>query len=164
MLLRIIAENSPVACTSSLEVVLAISHSYDIISKLFPHHVQIQRGGGQGVLTLPEESQKYRVSYQYWSGPPEKSQSYQASIQCWAIIDPPAKRHLMAFRLRADDGLLLFGSPYSSSKKNVVRVGPWTLAKLYGSAHAHFLFLIIVFRFGKDNLAGITAGQYLCNL
>ena len=44
VLLRIIADNSPVACTSSLEVVLAISHSYDIISKLFPHYVRIQRG------------------------------------------------------------------------------------------------------------------------
>ena len=42
----------------------------------------------------PYISQKYRVSWQYWSGSPEKSQSYQASIQCWAIIGTPAKHHL----------------------------------------------------------------------
>ena len=50
-------------------------------------------GGGKGVQT-PENSPKYRVSEQYWSGSPEKSQSYQASIQCWDIIGPSAKRHL----------------------------------------------------------------------
>ena len=38
---------------------------------------------------------------------PGTSQSYQASIQCcWAIIGPPAKRE-MAFRWRAEDGLIL---------------------------------------------------------
>ena len=58
-------------------------------------HVRIQRGR-QGVRTPPppEKSQKYRVSYQYWSRFPEKAQGYQASIQCWAIIGTPAKRHL----------------------------------------------------------------------
>ena len=50
-------------------------------------------GGGQGVRTPPEKSQKYRVSKQYWSGSPEKSQSYQASIQIWANIGTPAKGH-----------------------------------------------------------------------
>ena len=29
----------------------------------------------------PEQSQKYKVSYPYWSGSPSKSQSYQASIR-----------------------------------------------------------------------------------
>ena len=33
-------------------------------------------GSRQGVWTPPENSQKYRVSEQYWSGFPEKSQSY----------------------------------------------------------------------------------------
>ena len=52
-------------------------------------------GGGQGIRPLPpEKSQKYRVSWQYWSESPEKSQSYQARIQCWAIIGTPAKHHL----------------------------------------------------------------------
>ena len=42
----------------------------------------------------PEKSQKYRVSWRYWSGSPEKkTQSYQASIQGWAIIGTPVKRH-----------------------------------------------------------------------
>ena len=42
----------------------------------------------------------------------------------------------MALRWRVDDGplLVLFGSSFLSSKKNVVRVGP-PLAKLSGSAH-----------------------------
>ena len=38
---------------------------------------------------------------------PLKNGSYQARIQCWAIIDTPAKRHLMAFRWRADDDPLI---------------------------------------------------------
>ena len=50
---------------------------------------------GTGGPDPPEKSQKYGVSYQYWS----RSQSYQASIQCWAIIGPPAKRNL-----NGDDG------------------------------------------------------------
>ena len=43
---------------------------------------------------------------------PRNSQNYQASIQRWAIIGTPAKRHLKAFRWRADDGplLVIFGS------------------------------------------------------
>ena len=50
--------------------------------------------GATGGPDPPEKSQKYRVSYQYWSRYPEKSQSYQASIQCWVIMSTPAKRHL----------------------------------------------------------------------
>ena len=47
-------------------------------------------GEGAGGPGPPETSQKYRVSYKYWSGTPENSQSYQVSIQCWTIIGPPA--------------------------------------------------------------------------
>ena len=69
---------------------------------------------------------------------PLKNHSYQASIQCWAIIGTPAKRHLMAFRWRTDDGPLIVAfvwilSPHRD--KNVVKVGP-PLTKLSGSAHA----------------------------
>ena len=59
---------------------------------------------------------------------------------CWAIIGTPAKRHLniqMAFRWRANGAPLkvVFGSSLpSSTKKNVVKVGP-PLTKLSGSAH-----------------------------
>ena len=67
-------------------------------------HSRIQRGGGQGVRTPspPEKSQKYRMDRI-----PRNSQNYQASIRRWAIIGTPAKRHLKAFRWRADDGPLL---------------------------------------------------------
>ena len=42
-----------------------------------------------------------------WSGPRGTLLSYPASIRCLAIIGPPAKRHQMAFRWRADDDQLL---------------------------------------------------------
>ena len=36
------------------------------------------RGGReQGVRTIPDKTQSYRVSKQYWFGSPEKTQSYQ---------------------------------------------------------------------------------------
>ena len=71
-----------------------------------------------------------------------KNRSYQASIQCWGIIGTPVKRHLMAFRWRADDGPLkvVLGSSLPSStkikeeKKNVVKDGP-PQTNLSGSAH-----------------------------
>ena len=69
---------------------------------------------------------------------PKKSQSYQASIQCWATIGPPMKRHLMAFRWRADGGplIVVFGSSHQlkTKKKKIVKVGP-PLTKLSGSVH-----------------------------
>ena len=78
-------------------------------------------GGGPRVRTPPENSQKFRVSKQYWSESPKKSQSYQASIQCWAIIGPPAKRHLKS-------GIVVFRYFLPSSttwkkNKNVI-IGP----------------------------------------
>ena len=73
------------------------------------------------------------------TGPdPLKNRSCEASIQCWAFIGMPAKRHLMAFRWRADDGPLKVGLgsslPSSTLKTNVVKVGS-PLTKLSGSAH-----------------------------
>ena len=68
---------------------------------------------------------------------PLKNRSYKASIQCWAIIRMPAKSHLMAFRWRVDDGLLIVVLGYSlpsSTKKIVIKVGP-RLTKHFGSAH-----------------------------
>ena len=49
-----------------------------------------------------------------------KIRSYQASIQCWAINGTPAKRHLMTFRWRADDGplIVVVGCSLPSSTKN----------------------------------------------
>ena len=69
-----------------------------------------------------------------------KIHSYQTSIQCLAIIGTPAKRHLMAFRWRGDDGQLIvvLGSTLPSSTKKIgkkiVKVGH-PLTKLSGSAH-----------------------------
>ena len=59
---------------------------------------------------------------------PLKNRIYQVSIQCWAIIGSRAKRHLMAFRWRADDGLLIMvlGSSLPSSIK--IRCQRWTLS------------------------------------
>ena len=67
---------------------------------------------------------------------PLKNRSHQASIQCLAIIDTPAKRHLMAFRWWANDGSLkvVFGSSLRSSTKKTVKVRP-PLTKFSGSAH-----------------------------
>ena len=104
-------------------------------------HVRIQRGG-QGVWT-PLKNHK-NIGFSSNIGlDPLKNGSYQASIQCWAIIGPPAKRHLMVFRWRAEDGplIVVLGSSLPSStkkkkkKKNIVKVGP-PLTKLSGSAHA----------------------------
>ena len=62
-----------------------------------------------------------------WVRIPEKSLSHQASIQNWAFIGTPAKRHLMAFRWRADDDplIVVFGSSLLPPLiKNIVKVGP----------------------------------------
>ena len=99
-------------------------------------HVRIQRGG-QGFRTPPENHKNIGFSRNTGTDP-LKNRSYQASIQCLAIISMPAKRHSMAFRWRADDGLLIvvLGSslPSSTRKKNNVKIGP-PLTKLSGSAH-----------------------------
>ena len=69
---------------------------------------------------------------------PLKNRSCEASIQCWAFIGMPAKRHLMAFRWRVDDGPLKVrlgsSNPSSTLKTNFVKVES-PLTKLSGSAH-----------------------------
>ena len=85
----------------------------------------------------PEKSQNIRFSSNTCLDP-LKNRSCEASIQCWAFIGMPAKRHLMAFRWRVDDGPLKVGLgsslPSSTLKTNVVKVGS-PLTKLSGSAH-----------------------------
>ena len=80
-------------------------------------HVRIQRGG-QGVRT-PLKNHK-NIGFSSNIGlDPLKNGSYQASIQCWAITGPPAKRHLMVFCWRAEDGplIVVLGSSLPSSTK-----------------------------------------------
>ena len=63
---------------------------------------------GSGPPPPPPLKNHTHLGFSSNTGPnPLKNRSYQASIQCWAIIGTPAKRHLMAFRLRADDGPLI---------------------------------------------------------
>ena len=102
-------------------------------------------GGGDRGLDPPGKSQKYLVSWQYWSG---SSKNYKAtksaSIECWAIIGLPGKHHLNGVSLvgrwwPAYSGplIVVFGSSLPSSTKktqNVLKVGP-PLTKLSGSGH-----------------------------
>ena len=85
----------------------------------------------------PEKSQNIWFSSNICPDP-LKNRSCEASIQCWAFIGMPAKRHLMTFRWRADDGPLKVGLgsslPSSTLKTNVVKVGS-PLTKHSGSAH-----------------------------
>ena len=63
-----------------------------------------EEGRGSG----PPLKNHQNIGFLSNTGPdPLKSQSYQASIQYCAIIGPPTKRHLKAFRWRADDGRLI---------------------------------------------------------
>ena len=56
-----------------------------------------------------------------------QKRSYQASIQCWAIIGTPAKRHLMAFRRRANDGpLIVYLDPLSPRQLKRKCCQSWT--------------------------------------
>ena len=70
------------------------------------YHARIQRKLGAGGLDSSEKSQKYRDSYQYWSGFHEKSQSYQKAFN----VGPPSAHQRnaisMAFGWWADDGPL----------------------------------------------------------
>ena len=95
-------QNSMITC-GQVGTFYSSTHFYSNTMTLrYSGHGQIQREG-QGVRTPLEKSQKYRVSWQYWSRSPEKSQSYQTCIQFLAIIGTPAKRHSMAFRWWAND-------------------------------------------------------------
>ena len=104
---------------------------YQNIMKL---HVRIQ------VRTPPPPPEKSQnIGFSSNTCPdPLKNCSCEASIQCWDSIGMPAKRHLMAFGWRADDGPLKVGLrsslPSSTLKTNVVKVGS-PLTKLSGSAH-----------------------------
>ena len=107
-----------------------------------------KRGGGAGVWTSHEKSQKYRVSYKFLSRFPEKLRSYRASIHCWVIISTPAKRHVNGVLLAgrwwtAYNGILILPplinennqkKKHTKKKKkthtNVVRVGPTFLDTL----------------------------------
>ena len=67
--------------------------------------------------------------------PPENHKNIdQASIQRWAIIGTPAKRHLKAFRWRADDGPLfvLFGSSPRRKKKRCQSSDPDQIRMEFG--------------------------------
>ena len=67
------------------------------------------RGGTGGPDPLPLKNHK-NTGFSSNTGPdPLKNRSCEASILCWAFIGMPAKRHLMAFRWRADDGPLKVG-------------------------------------------------------
>ena len=60
--------------------------------------------GGTGDPDPPEKSQNIGFHINTGLDFLKKAQGYSASIRCWAIIGTPAKRHLKAFRWRADDG------------------------------------------------------------
>ena len=90
-------------------------------------HVRIQRGGTGGPDPLPLKNDK-NIGFSINTGPDSlKNRSYQANIQCWAIIGTPVKRHLMAFRWRADDGplIVVLGS-LKKRKKKKERCQSWT--------------------------------------
>ena len=77
-------------------------------------------GGGAGGPDPPPLKNHKNIGFSSNTGPDSlKNRGYQASIQCWAIIGTPAKRHLMAFRWRADDGplIVVLGSAIPSSTK-----------------------------------------------
>ena len=115
------------------------------ISRVCKYSMCGSRGGGQGVRT-PLKNHK-NIGFSSNTGPDSlKNRSYQASIQCWANIGTPVKRHLMAFRWRADDGPLkgVLGSPtLINLKKNVVKVGP-PLTNLSGSAQVMFIYNYLI--------------------
>ena len=89
-----------------------ISISVDIVRS----HAQIQRGdrGSGPPPPTPEKSQKYRISWQYWTGSPEILKTTKPAFN----VGPSLARlrnailaDLRVFRLRADDGplLVIFG-------------------------------------------------------
>ena len=115
--------------------------------------MRIQKGGAGGP-DPPSLKNHKNIGFSSNTGPdPLKNRSYQASIQCWAIIGTQAKRHLMAFRWRADRNAINWrfaGGPIMARlkwyldpssphpKKKVFKVGP-PLTKLSWSAHEVWL-------------------------
>ena len=91
--------------------------------------MRIQRGAAWVRIHLKNHK---NIGLSSNTGPDPVNRSFQASIHCWVIIGMPAKRHLMAFCWRADDGPLIveLGSSLPSStikkrkrEKNVIKVG-----------------------------------------
>ena len=95
---------SPCIQSIHINMVLLAIHFQTTLITGHAFRVWIQRGGGVGGPDHPLKNHKNRG---FSSNIGLKNGSYQARIQCWAIIDTPAKRHLMAFRWRPDDGLLI---------------------------------------------------------
>ena len=92
-------------------------------------------GGGQGIRTLPEKSQKYRVSLQYWSGSPKSSMLGHS-------------RHASeTFRWRADDGplIVVLGSslPLQIKKYKIKRCQSWTPSDKTFRIRACFFYIIL---------------------
>ena len=84
-------------------------------------HARIQRGD-RGSRPPPLKNHK---NIGFLSNT-EKSQSYTAS-SIWVIIGPPAKHHL--------NDIVVFGSSHQLNKKNIVKAGPLSFDKIFGSAH-----------------------------
>ena len=80
---------------------------YMYVPKSHELHAQIQRGGGQGVQTTPEKSQKYRASLQYWSGFTEK---------LWKITTLPSQYSSARQRNALVRGIWLLSSTKKPSK------------------------------------------------
>ena len=81
--------------------------------------------GTRGPEPLPGKSQSYRVPYQYWSGSHGKSTKLSSQHSMLGqSIGLPAKRHLMAFRWRADGGPLIVVLRFSHQQKK--RCQSWT--------------------------------------
>ena len=86
-------------------------------------------GGDKGSGPPPPLKNHKNIGFSRNTGPdPLKNRNYQASIQCWAIISTPAKRHLIAFRWRADNGplIVVLGSSLSPHqlKKKLSKLTP----------------------------------------
>ena len=97
-------------------------------------HARIQRGGGVG----GETSQKYRVSWQYWSGSPEQLQRCQANIKVGPSKARQRNAIYMAFCWRADDGRFIVVNLKTKKKSEFEKkVGP-LLTKLSGSRYVGY--------------------------
>ena len=61
-------------------------------------------GGTGGPDTLPEKTHTQEYIWFLSNTGPDPLKNPKATIQYWVIIGTPAKRHLIAFRCRTDDG------------------------------------------------------------
>ena len=86
-------------------------------------------GGGAGGWTLPpEKSQKYRVSYQYWSGSRENHKATKPALNVGPSLARQRSAISMAFHWRADEGpfIAVFVSsiPLSTKKERLSNLNP----------------------------------------